>query len=72
MNNTKTIFHSKTFWFNAFVVAASILVDQVGLLRTYLSDGQYLGLLSISGMVNVYLRTITNQPVHVTGPKTEL
>lgn len=72
MNDTKNILHSKTFWFNAFVVAASILVDQVGLLRGYLSDGQYLGLLSISGMVNVYLRTITNQPVNITGPKTEL
>lgn len=62
---TKSIFISKTFWFNiiAMVVASTQAIMEQGLL-----DWEILALIVTVG--NVILRFITKQPVTVTGGAT--
>jgi len=60
---TKPISQSRTFWFNVFCAAFTALIDHVDLLRSYLSDGGFLVLMMLISAGNVYLRSITGQPV---------
>ena len=63
MEHCKPLHQSKTIWFNVLVVIFTVLSDQSALLKTYLSDGGYLGLLMLIAVANFYLRTITREPV---------
>lgn len=64
-NDPKNLFSSKTIWFNVFMAVFPLLADHVELMRSYLSDGGYLLLMMFVGAVNVYLRSITTQPVRL-------
>lgn len=61
----KSILSSKTVWFNVAVAAFAVLVDNTDLLRGYLPDGAYLGLMMVVSAANVYLRTVTTVPVRL-------
>lgn len=63
MSETKHISQSRTLWFNLAMAAFAVLVDHVGLLRGYLSDGGYLTLMMFVSAANVYLRSITTTPI---------
>ncbi len=54
---------SRTLQFNLLVAAFAVLVDNVELLRSYLSDGNYLLLMMFVSSANIYLRSITTTPV---------
>lgn len=60
---SKCIFKSRTVLFNALVAAFAVLEAGSGVLRGVLSEAGYLGLMMLIAAVNVYLRSITNQPV---------
>ena len=55
--DVKSIFASKTFWFNVLTAGAGVL--------GYLPQNKYT--LPVIGVVNVLLRYVTNQPVSITG-----
>jgi len=61
----KHILSSKTLWFNLATAAFAVLSSHTELLHSYLSDGGYLGVMMFVAMVNVYLRSITTQSVHL-------
>jgi len=61
--DSKRAIHSKTLLFNLAVAALAVLVDHVDLLRSYLSDGGYLLLMMFVSAANVWLRSVTTQPV---------
>lgn len=61
--NSKSLFASRTFWFNALSASAEVLqlVSQTQIVPP--------GTIAIvSGLVNIGLRMITTQPVHITDP----
>ncbi|MDI1278037.1 hypothetical protein [Methylobacter sp.] len=61
----KHIFQSKTFWFNVLIMLLPLLSDHIELLRSYLSDGGFLVVMMLVGAGNVYLRSVTSQPVRM-------
>lgn len=61
---SKSMFASKTFWINTIGVALEI-AQLVSGLRVVPS--QYMAL--ILGVLNVVMRSLTNQPVHFVAPK---
>lgn len=60
---SKSIVKSRTVWFNALVAALAVLEAGSGALRGELGELGYLGLMMAIAAVNVYLRSITSQPV---------
>lgn len=60
MHETKSLFKSKTFWFNLAVALAAIVSDNSEILRGSLSGGNYMLLMMLISAVNIYLRTITS------------
>lgn len=63
MENTKSIFASKTFWVNAITILLAIFA---------ITDPAAIGInpahfLWAAGVLNIFLRYLTNQPVSITG-----
>ena len=54
----KSIFMSRTFWFNICVVAVGI----INMVEGYLQNGTAI---SVIGIIGIILRAITTQPVSV-------
>jgi len=63
MDDIKYAHQSKTICFNLAIGILSVIADQYGLLRNTLSDQNYLFLLMAVSVINVFLRTLTTQPV---------
>ena len=60
--NSKSVFLSKTFWVNILAMAAAL----GGVFHFNLSaDDQAMIVTGIMGVVNIILRFLTKQPVHV-------
>lgn len=57
---SKSLFQSKTFWVNALTIVAEI-AQLVSGLRVVPTEYMAVGL----GILNVILRSLTNQPVHL-------
>lgn len=60
MQPKKSIFKSKTFWFNVLAIASAA----TGVLTPFASPA-VIGI--TTGIINVILRGVTDQPVGVTG-----
>lgn len=61
---SKSIFTSKTFWFNALTGVADAIGQFSGLIPV-----QYQPFIALaSAIINVGLRYVSSQPVHVTAP----
>lgn len=58
----KTIWQSKTFWFNALTVAAAVLTLLGGMTEHVPSDWLP-AILMAQGVVNIGLRLVTTEPV---------
>lgn len=60
---TKSIFASKMFWVNAITIALAVLAitnpDMLGINPAHVAWG--------AGVLNIFLRFLTNQPVSLTG-----
>lgn len=63
MMQSKHIFNSKTFWFNIAAVLVPLLADNLHLVRGYLPDWAYLIYMCLVSGANIYLRSITTQPI---------
>lgn len=60
---SKNALQSKTILFNLFIAAFAVLADNTGLLRSSLSDSNYLLLMMVVSCINIYLRSVTSTPV---------
>lgn len=60
--NAKSLFASKTFWFN--VVTTALYVIDLGDVKSFLSPNNYALLVGIG---NAILRYVTKQPVTIAG-----
>lgn len=67
----KHILQSRTVWFNLATALLPILADNLHLVRGYLPDWAYLVYLCLVAAGNVYLRTLTSQPVRIKNGHTE-
>lgn len=63
---SKSLFASKTFWFNALTVAAELTQLVAGM--NVVPPGV---MTTVAGVINIGLRAVTEQPVHVIPPKTD-
>lgn len=54
---------SRTIRWNALIAAMTVLLSNVELLRNYVGDGGYLLLMMAASAGNVYLRSMTREPV---------
>lgn len=63
---SKSLFKSKTFWFNVLTAVGTLLASPVALALIPASALVYVPV--VQGLVNVGLRAITDQPVHVGKP----
>jgi hypothetical protein len=63
MNDTKSLFKSKTFWFNVLSTLGTLLGVAAGVVAAPAQPY----VMAANGIVNVGLRLVTNQPVSVTG-----
>lgn len=63
-NETKSIFESKTLWANVIVMVITALTAIQGDLSEYVNPESVVFVL---GVLNVFLRFITTQPVTLTG-----
>lgn len=61
VDESKSMFKSRTFWVNALTIAASFLPQVQAMLPP--SSQQYV--IPVLGLVNIGLRWITTGPVHV-------
>ena len=60
---SKPWYASRTIWANALVGTLAVLETQIGLLQPHLRSGVYTALAIGLPVLNVWLRTITSQPV---------
>lgn len=65
MNESKSIFKSKTFWTNIAAVAGLAAANYTGT-QLPVNDEVAVGIL---GVVNIFLRGFTSQPTHIAKPK---
>lgn len=63
----KSLYKSKTFWFNVLTAAATLLASPVALALIPASALAYVPV--VQGLVNVGLRAITTEPVRVGPPR---
>lgn len=64
----KSIFQSRTFWFNVLAALMPLLADNVELVRGILPDWGYLFYMCLVSTGNVYLRSVTSAPVVLKKP----
>lgn len=69
--NTKSIFASKTFWLNAIQTAIAVTGVFIG--APWIVDHPQLasGLVVLSGILNVFLRYVTDAPVTLLGTRSQ-
>ena len=65
MLDAKSIFTSKTFWFNTLSILAVVLATMAGW-EELKSDAPYL--MALVNVINIVLRLITKQPVTILPP----
>lgn len=65
IENAKHIFRSRVFRFNLLIGVLAVLVDNVDMLRDSMSGGSYLILTMITAAINIWLRSITTEPVRL-------